>query len=167
MIVGNVGKGGSMISVAIFSLLIVLSAPAQEKQLRQLGGKSQQRQSLSPAAAAAAAQNRSAGVPLAIALNLSPAQRRALRSLRESSKVERHTITQRVLNAQRALDRAIYLEDEAEVEAGIQEAAAAQAAAIRLRATSELKIRRLLTAEQLSIYREIRRQAQANRANRR
>ena len=100
-------------------------------------------------------------------LNLSPAQRAEIREIRVGIEAERRAVTQRVRAAQRALEKAIYVDDttEAELEKYVQEAAAAQAAATRLRAFTELRIRRVLTAKQLEVLRDLRRQARAKQVN--
>jgi Spy/CpxP family protein refolding chaperone len=74
---------------------------------------------------------------------------------------EARELTRRARLARRALDEAIYSDavEEALVEQRTRELAAAQAALMRLRAATELKVRRVLTAEQLRSFRELRRQA--------
>ena len=149
------------------TLLLLFSSFVTQVQLQRL--RAQQ----APAASAALpagrgdgeANSRQAGQLLAL-LNLSPAQRAEIRAIRENSETERRTVMQRLRRAQRALERAIYIDNatEAELERYVQEAAAAQAAAIRLRALTELKIRRVLTDKQLEVLRELRRQARAKQA---
>jgi Spy/CpxP family protein refolding chaperone len=103
------------------------------------------------------------------ALNLTPDQMAKIRSIREQNKVEGQTIRRRVNQAQRALDQAIYSDNinEAEIDRLARELAEAQAAEVRMRATTELNIRRVLTPEQLNTFRMIRqeriRQAQMKR----
>lgn len=94
-------------------------------------------------------------------LNLTPEQRRQLREIRVQGEPEVRELTRRVRQARRALDEAIYSDavEEPLVEQRTRELAAAQAALMRLRAATELKVRRLLTAEQLQTFRELRRQA--------
>jgi Spy/CpxP family protein refolding chaperone len=103
------------------------------------------------------------------ALNLTPDQMAKIRSIREQNKVDGQIIRRRVNQAQRALDQAIYSDnvDEAEIDQRARELAEAQAAEVRMRAMTELNIRRVLTPEQLNTFRLIRqeriRQAQMNR----
>ena len=103
------------------------------------------------------------------ALNLTPDQMTKIRAIREQNKVEGQAIRRRVNQAQRALDQAIYSDNvnEAEVDQRARELAEAQAAEVRMRATTELNIRRVLTPEQLNTFRTIRqeriRQAQLKR----
>jgi Spy/CpxP family protein refolding chaperone len=95
-------------------------------------------------------------------LNLSREQRQRLREIRMQSEVELRAHTRRVRLARRALDEAIYADavDEALIEQRARELSAAQSALVRLRAATELKVRRVLTDEQLRLFRDLRRQAQ-------
>lgn len=94
-------------------------------------------------------------------LNLTPEQRRQLREIRAQGEPETRELTRRVRLARRALDEAIYSDavEESLVEQRTRELSAAQSALMRLRAATELKVRRVLTAEQLQTFRELRRQA--------
>jgi hypothetical protein len=76
--------------------------------------------------------------------------------------------TERLRSAQRALDEAIYADapSEAVIEERARELAEAQAAAARLRALTELSIRRVLTPEQLSLLRTLRQQQSERRLGR-
>lgn len=140
------------LAAAAFGLalfLFPLCASAQEQQ---------QDEPQQPAATArpARAQN------LMQRLNLSGEQRRQLREIRRQSEPELRAHTRRVRLARRALDEAIYADavDEALVEQCSRELSAAQTALVGLRASTELKVRRVLTAEQLRLFRDLRRQAQ-------
>lgn len=95
-------------------------------------------------------------------LNLSREQRRQLREVRRQSDAELRAHVRRVRLARRALDEAIYADavDEVLVEQRSRELSAAQSALVRLRAATELKVRRVLTDEQLRLFRDLRRQAQ-------
>ncbi|MCA1621837.1 MAG: Spy/CpxP family protein refolding chaperone [Acidobacteria bacterium] len=95
-------------------------------------------------------------------LNLTPAQRLQLREIRSQGEPEARELARRMRLARRALDQAIYADaaEDTLVEQRARELAAAQAALVRLRAATELKVRRVLTAEQLQTFRELRRQAQ-------
>ncbi|HEX8189531.1 MAG TPA: Spy/CpxP family protein refolding chaperone [Pyrinomonadaceae bacterium] len=99
-------------------------------------------------------------------LNLSREQRVRLREIRGLSEAELRAHTRRVRLARRALDEAIYDDaaDEALVEQRSRELSAAQSALVRLRAATELKVRRVLTDEQLRLFRDLRRQAQRRQA---
>jgi Spy/CpxP family protein refolding chaperone len=95
-------------------------------------------------------------------LNLSPEQRRQLREIRRQGEPDVRELARRTRLARRALDEAIYADaaDETLVEQRARELAAAQTALVRLRAATELRVRRVLTPEQLQTFRELRRQAQ-------
>lgn len=94
-------------------------------------------------------------------LNLTPEQREQIRQIRQQTEAEGRLLARRIRQARRALDQSIYFEetDESTVEARMRELAAAQAEALRLRTLTELRIRRVLTPEQLNILRELRRRA--------
>jgi Spy/CpxP family protein refolding chaperone len=103
-------------------------------------------------------------------LNLTPEQIKRIREIRQQSAEEWRTTRQRMGRAQRALDEAIYSDtaNEAEIEARANEFGAAQTAIARLRALVELRIRRVLTPEQLNILRDMRAEAlQRDRERRR
>lgn len=94
-------------------------------------------------------------------LNLSPEQREQIRSIRQQTNVERATINQRVGAANRALEAALDSDnpDEAAVEQRMKDLASAQADAMRMRISTEVKIRRVLTIEQRAILRTLRQEA--------
>jgi Spy/CpxP family protein refolding chaperone len=94
------------------------------------------------------------------ALGLTPDQVARIRTIRQENRLEWQTARQRLNQAQRALEEAIYSDDasEALVEQRTREVAEAQAAEVRLRARTELGIRRVLTPQQLSTFRLIRRE---------
>jgi Spy/CpxP family protein refolding chaperone len=102
-------------------------------------------------------------------LDLTPEQVVKIRQIRQQNRLEWQAAKQRVNQAQRALDQAIYSDDasEAVIDARAREVAEAQAAEVRLRARTELGIRRVLTPQQLNTFRTIRqqriREAQMNR----
>lgn len=94
-------------------------------------------------------------------LNLSPEQREQIRSIRQQTNVERAAINQRVAEANRALESALDSDnpEEALVEQKMKDLAAAQADAMRMRISTEVKIRRVLTVEQRAILRTLRQEA--------
>jgi Spy/CpxP family protein refolding chaperone len=93
-------------------------------------------------------------------LGLTPDQVERIRTIRQQTRLEWQIARQRLNRAQRALDEAIYSDDasEALVEQRTREVAEAQATEVRLRAQTELGIRRVLTPQQLSTFRLIRQQ---------
>lgn len=94
-------------------------------------------------------------------LNLTPEQREQVRSIREANKTERAEINQRVREANRALEEVLDTEnpDEVVVEQRMRDLGAAQAAAMRMRIFTEVRIRKVLTQEQRGILRSLRQQA--------
>lgn len=91
-------------------------------------------------------------------LNLTPEQREQIRSIRQQTNAERATINQRVGVANRALEAALDSDnpDEAAIEQRMKDLATAQADAMRMRISTEVKIRRVLTVEQRAILRTLR-----------
>ena len=101
-------------------------------------------------------------------LNLTPEQREQIRSIREQNKTERATIGERLREANLALKTELDLEnpDEAVVEQRLRDVATAQAAAMRMRVLTEIRIRRVLTREQRVLLRTLQEQAQEVRRER-
>ena len=94
-------------------------------------------------------------------LRLTPDQRQRIRMIVEENKNERQQINRRVRETNVALDQALDAEpiDEALIEQRINDFAAAQAAQMRMRIQTELRIRRELRPEQLATLRHLRLQA--------
>ena len=92
-------------------------------------------------------------------IGLSPDQVRAIRKLNMNRKPLMEAAQQRLRNANRLLDEAIYADEviDADVQARLKEAQVAQAEVFKIRSTSELAIRRVLTPDQLMRFRELRR----------
>lgn len=101
-------------------------------------------------------------------LNLSPEQRERIRAIREQLQGERATINQRLRETNLALEEALDVDnpDESVVEQRLRDVAAAQAAAMRMRVLSEVRIRRVLTPEQLITLRTLRKSARSFRRER-
>jgi uncharacterized membrane protein len=93
-----------------------------------------------------------------VQLRLSPDQQQRVRMILEENKIERQSINRRVREANVALDQALDAEsiDENAIEQRINELAAAQAAQMRMRIHTEMKIRRELRPEQLATLRRLR-----------
>jgi Spy/CpxP family protein refolding chaperone len=98
-------------------------------------------------------------------LNLSPEQREKIRAIVEEKRQERIGINQQLRLASRGLQEALDSEnpDEALVEQRLRDVAAAQAAQMRMRVLTEVRIRRVLSAEQQSLLRVLRQQARRER----
>ena len=95
-------------------------------------------------------------------LNLTPEQRTQLLAIAERHQVEKHEAQLRLRTARRALNQAIYAEnpDQNLVNERAREVADANAALIRLEAQARLKVRQVLTPEQLRKFRELERDFQ-------
>jgi len=102
-------------------------------------------------------------------LGLSPDQMLRIRQLNKQRKPAMEEAQLRVREANRVLDAAIYADtvDDSQVAARLEELQKAQADVARIRFTNELAIRRILTPDQLSRFRELRRQVAATLVERR
>ena len=91
-------------------------------------------------------------------LSLSPDQRQRIRIIFAENKDERQVTNRRLREANIALDQALDTEpiDDNLIEQRINELTAAQAAQTRLRIHMELRIRRLLSPEQLATLKQLR-----------
>jgi Spy/CpxP family protein refolding chaperone len=91
-------------------------------------------------------------------LRLSPDQRQAVRQIVAGTRLERQSTNRRLREANVALDQALDAEpiDENLIEQRINEVSAAQAAQLRMRIHTEMKIRRILRPEQLATLRRLR-----------
>lgn len=101
-------------------------------------------------------------------LNLSPEQRERIRAIRENTRDERAAINQRLREANRALEEVLDSENpsEAVVEKHLRDVAEAQAASLRMRISTEMKVRRVLTTDQLTTLRTLRQNARNLRRER-
>jgi Spy/CpxP family protein refolding chaperone len=143
-------KLSNRLSAAIAPVLfILLLAAASSQALAQNPGDAPPPGDQAPA---------NQGENLGKLLGLTPDQMEKIRAIRQENAGEGQAIRRRVRQAQRALDQAIYSDntDEAGIERLARELSDAQAAEVRMRAMTELKIRRVLTAEQLTTFRRIR-----------
>jgi Spy/CpxP family protein refolding chaperone len=91
-------------------------------------------------------------------LNLSAEQREKIRSITEENREQRQRINRQLREAQFALEQSLDADNPSEeiVEQRIRDLAQAHAAQIRMRAMQELKIRSVLTPDQVSIWRHLR-----------
>lgn len=119
-------------------------------------------------AATAEAQQRALGGDSIQLLNLTPEQREQIRSIRENNKMERAAVNEQLREANRALEETLNSDnpDEASVEKRLRDVSAAQFAATRMRVLTEIRIRRVLTAEQRNILRSLQQQARETRRER-
>jgi len=118
-----------------------------------------------PAEQPGAARRARRGPDLLARLSLSAEQLQQLREIRRESEAEARALVRRLRLARRALDEAIYADalDERAVEDRAREVARAQEALVRLRAQTELRVRRVLTPEQLQTFRDLRQRARRQR----
>jgi len=95
------------------------------------------------------------------ALNLTPEQKEQIKLIKQQTTADGRLVQQRLRRARRALDAAIYSPDanEALIEQRTREFTDAQNAQARLRASAELKVRRVLTPEQLQTFLQLRQSA--------
>jgi Spy/CpxP family protein refolding chaperone len=138
-------------------ILTLLAAVAFFIAVPSLSGQTVQDQQPAPPMAQ---QRQFAGDPIR-QLNLSPEQLDQIRTIRQQNQKERAAINERVRETSRALEAVLDAEspDEALVERRMQEASAAQAAAMRMRILTEVRIRKVLTAEQRTLLRTMRQEA--------
>ena len=110
-----------------------------------------------------------ADLDLVRALNLSAEQRTEIARIRREVVPQTRAANLRVRRARLALEESVYaaVADDSLIEQRAAEVAAAEGARARLRAQTELRIRRLLSPEQLDAFRELRLRALARQQNRR
>jgi Spy/CpxP family protein refolding chaperone len=91
-------------------------------------------------------------------LRLTPDQRQAVRRIVADTRIERQSTNRRLREANVGLDQALDAEptDESLIEQRINDVAAAQAAQLRMRINTEIKIRRVLRPDQLATLRQLR-----------
>jgi len=101
-------------------------------------------------------------------LDLSREQVQQIREINQTNRRELRAAQQKVGEARRNLDQAIYAEkeDDANVQIKLREFQDAQAEAARLRADTEFQIRKVLTPEQLVRFRELRQNFEEHKNNR-
>ena len=91
-------------------------------------------------------------------LRLTPEQRQRIRVILEQNKPERQSTNRRLREANVALDQALDADpvNESVIEQRVNDLAAAQAAQLRMRIETEIKIRRELRPEQITVLRRLR-----------
>jgi Spy/CpxP family protein refolding chaperone len=93
-------------------------------------------------------------------LGLTQEQRRQIRRINLEKRPLARDAQQRLREANRKLDQAIYADNmnETEIQSRLKDVQAAQSELIKIRFTNELAVRRILTVEQLSKFRDLREQ---------
>lgn len=104
---------------------------------------------------------------LLAALDLTADQIREIRRINTEKKTQMRDAQIKVREANRNLDLAIYAENpkEDEIQARLKEAQTAQAEVTKIRAMIEYAVRKVLTTEQLTKFREIRRNFMQQKEN--
>ncbi|HVG37851.1 MAG TPA: Spy/CpxP family protein refolding chaperone [Pyrinomonadaceae bacterium] len=150
-------RGGAKILRPAVLAIFLIGVPTSGQQQQPSEGAMQQQQQ---------AAQVSDAINLVQELNLTADQQTQIRALKEEHEAPIREALQRRRRAQRALDEAIYADraDEATIQTHSRELGDAQADLARLRTAVELRIRRILTPEQLQRFREIRQQQQLQRA---
>jgi Spy/CpxP family protein refolding chaperone len=92
-------------------------------------------------------------------LRLTPEQRQRIRAINQENRAERIRVNRQLADAQAALEEVLDSDSpsEALVEQRIRDVSNAQTAHIRMRVSNELRIRSVLTPEQMKVWKEIRR----------
>ncbi|HEY9401187.1 MAG TPA: periplasmic heavy metal sensor [Pyrinomonadaceae bacterium] len=98
-------------------------------------------------------------------LNLTPEQRARIGAIRRETEPQNRLLGARLRQARRELDEAIYAADpdEGVIENRVRELGEAQSAVVRLRSLTELRIRRVLSPEQLDAFRRLQSQTRTRR----
>lgn len=111
-----------------------------------------------PAEAAPQNFNQARRPNLLIELDLSQNQIQQIRRINADKRLLLRDAQQKMREANRALDQAIYADeaDETEIQARLKDAQLAQAEVTKIRSATELAVRRVLTPNQLVKFREIR-----------
>ncbi|HJX93348.1 MAG TPA: periplasmic heavy metal sensor [Pyrinomonadaceae bacterium] len=91
-------------------------------------------------------------------LRLTPEQQQKIRQIQRDTKDERSVIGLRLRESNRALEDALDAEvlDDSLIEQRMQAVSAAQAAQLRLRIQTEVRIRRVLNPDQLAVWHDLR-----------
>jgi Spy/CpxP family protein refolding chaperone len=153
------GKSFGAAALGFAFALLVFSAPTARAQVP--AETPQQQDATAPPNNA----NPDDTVSLLRQLNLSPEQIGQMQEIQRENGPQARTLNQRLNQARRALDQAIYADtlDEALIRQRARDVSEAQAALVYLRAQTELRVRRVLTPEQLQTFRNLRQQAQRQR----
>lgn len=93
-------------------------------------------------------------------LGLTPNQINQVRQINQMNKPQMRSAQERLREANRNLDQAIYADaaNEVEIQTRLREVQTAHTEVIKIKAQTELAVRRILTPEQLAKFRDVRRQ---------
>src|ERR1051325_11693467 len=122
-------KRNLQILALLIASLVLFSAPSVSAQTAE------QQMSV------AQQQQQQAALDPILQLNLTPEQRQKIRELREQTRAERAAINERLRETNQALETALDADnpDDATIEQRVREAAAAEAASMRMRILTEVK----------------------------
>ncbi len=100
-------------------------------------------------------------------LGLTQDQIKRVRQINQENKPQIRTAQNRLREANRSLDQAIYADvaNDAEFQARLKEVQAAHAEVLKIRSLTELAVRKILTPEQLAKFRDVRQQFAERREN--
>ena len=100
-------------------------------------------------------------------LGLTQDQIKRVRQINQENKPQIRAAQNRLREANRSLDQAIYADvaNDAEFQARLKEVQAAHAEVLKLRSLTELAVRKILTPEQLAKFRDVRQQFAQRREN--
>lgn len=159
------GRRAALLFALALSLFAIPFSDAQAQEAQSPEAAQEARQQSDPAPGTGGRERRGRD-PLR-ELNLTFDQLQQIRAIREQNREEWRAVRQRLSEAFRALDEAVYSDNvnDALIEERARELGAAQAAVSRMRAFTELRIRRLLTPEQLNTLRSLRQEARAEGRN--
>lgn len=154
----HIHRKATLLGGAVLSALFLFASGAHRAQAQTAPGEDSRQDA--PSAEDETSRPGNDGGMLA-RLNLTPEQSAQIVGIRRQSQAEGVVLMQRLRRARRALDASIYADnvDDKSVEGNAREVAAAQAEVIRLRAVTELRLRRVLNPEQLTILRDWRQRA--------
>jgi len=153
----------------LLSCVLVVRTPAQQASAGIDGVRKPPSPSSLQEDAASLAPREDYGGGLLRALNLSSQQRSQIRFVREQNKEAARIARRRLGQAYQVLNESIHADnvDEQQIKVRVQEVGAAHVEVERLRAQIELQIRRILTSDQLSMFRRMRQQARGERLQQR
>ncbi|MBA3633846.1 MAG: periplasmic heavy metal sensor [Acidobacteria bacterium] len=100
-------------------------------------------------------------------LGLTQEQIRQIRQINQEKKPQIREAQERLREANRNLDQAIYADaaNDAEIQTRLKELQSAHAEVIKIKSATELAVRKILTPEQLAKFRDVRRQFMERKAD--
>lgn len=101
-------------------------------------------------------------------LNLTQDQIKQVRQINQANKPQMREAQERLREANRSLDQAIYADiaNDAEIQTRLKEVQSAHAEVIKIKSATELAVRKILTPDQLAKFRDVRQQFMEKKENR-